>query len=203
MNRLVQLIFLACGGALLGAAIFAGPETSQAKADPLDPLVVTGEAPAFSLAGPGGKHASLPGLRGRTILLNFWATWCEPCKQELPHLAILAAALSDRPVTLVLASADKSFEPIEALAKEIEKSALESDDPEIWLQTARMLRGELPNVRSVLDESEMTARRYGTSKYPETWLIDPQGNLKIRFIGPKPWGSRNAMERIKEMIPAG
>jgi thiol-disulfide isomerase/thioredoxin len=190
VNRWVQLGFVVFAVLLLGATVFirVGEVFQAAFAEGsalLDPEPLDGPAPVFSLKARDGSTVTLEALKGRTVLLNFWATWCTPCLQELPHLAALARRLGDRPVTLVLVSVDRDIQsahPAEA-------------GP--WKYAALLLQGRVENAVLLLDPAERTARAYGTRKYPETYLIDPRGNLEAKFVGPKAWGYESAAEYIR------
>jgi cytochrome c biogenesis protein CcmG/thiol:disulfide interchange protein DsbE len=203
--RSVQAIFLGVALLLLGGAVLYGvggpggaPRDEGAQI--LEPEPRSGEPPAATLVDRAGRPVALGDLRGRPVLLNFWATWCDPCKEELPHLTALARALKGKNVQLLLASVDPSFEPIEALAREFEKAAPTSEVPDLWRETAEMLRDKIENVRVVLDPDSKSARRYGTTKFPETYLLDAQGRLQTKFTGPKPWGRPAAIATLQGLL---
>jgi thiol-disulfide isomerase/thioredoxin len=204
LNRIAQMSFLSLGIALLVAIVVLGPEPEgqaiQSDQDLLTPIQLSGAAPEFSLAQSSGKEIALSDLKGRYVLLNFWATWCEPCKDELPHLAVLANAMQDLPVTMVLVTVDQDLKPVNELIQKIEQAAPQSEGRTLWLQTAKLLRGQLENVVLLWDPTEKAARSYGTSKYPETYLVDPRGRLKLKFVGPKPWGRPAALDAFRKFI---
>ncbi len=204
MIRWVQLSFLVAGAALLAAVLSFGPDRSLSGATVADEMLVpepiSGPAPAFSLPMANGKQVSLAGLRGRTVLVNFWATWCEPCIDELPHLVMLAQALRKQELTLVLISVDESFDPIAQLADRVEKMTGGGMDPRLGKEIARMLRDQMPSVLVVHDQGGKVSAQYGTAKYPETYLVDPAGQLTAKFTGPKPWGRPEAIETIKGLL---
>ncbi|MGI8916216.1 MAG: TlpA family protein disulfide reductase, partial [Chloroflexota bacterium] len=84
----------ACGLALVGVGIYEGffagqlpPDTGGISGGPL----VGQPAPTFAVVGLSGEPVSLTGFQGKILLLNFWATWCVPCRQELPALQQFAA----------------------------------------------------------------------------------------------------------------
>lgn len=199
MNRWVQLGFAVFAALLLGATLFVriGDALQSASAEGtalLDPEPLQGPAPAFSLPTRDGRTVSPEGLKGQTVLLNFWATWCAPCLQELPHLAALARRIKDQPVVLVLVSVDRNWSEIENMADDIQSAHPAKAGP--WKDAVLLLQGQIENVILLLDPSEKTAHTYGTRKYPETYLIDPQGNLKTKFTGPKAWGNAAAIDYL-------
>ena len=86
---------------------------------------------------------------------------------------------------------------INTLAGEIEKSASSHKASDLWTRAGDMLRGKLPKAVSLLDAEASVPPTYGTSKYPETYLIDPQGKVTTWFIGPKAWGHPKSVEFIR------
>jgi thiol-disulfide isomerase/thioredoxin len=203
MNRWVQLGFSVFAVLLLGATLFIriGEVFQSASAEGsalLDPEPLEGPAPEFSLKARDGRTVSLQSLKGRTVLLNFWATWCAPCLQELPHLAALARKLEERAVVLVLISVDRDWSAVGTMAKDIQDAHPAKAGP--WNDAALLLQGQLANVILLLDPAEKSAHAYGTRKYPETYLIDPEGNLKTKFVGPKAWGYQAAVEYLQKLI---
>lgn len=119
---------------------------------------VQGEAPAFELVDTAGERVSLESFRGRPVLLNFWATWCGPCKQELPTLTRFAARHPELPVLGL---------------------AVDSGDPE----TLRRARTDLKIGFPVLVTSDAVQRRYSVNTIPTTILVDAQGQMRQRHTG--------------------
>lgn len=127
------------------------------------------EAPEFSLPlltddadlGPAGTEVSLSDLRGRVVVLNFWASWCVPCKDEAPILESVWDDYADRGVVVLgVDTQDLSGEAIEFLS--------ETDTT-------------YPSVR---DGTTATETAYETTGVPETFVIDEQGRIALRFRGP-------------------
>lgn len=137
------------------------------------PAAVTGtEAPDFALADANGKTWSLKSLRGRPVLLNFWATWCPPCVEELPSMEELTRQLGDRAVVLAV-SVDENW----AVVKNF------------------FARGTSMSV--LLDPERAVAKRYGTEKFPETFLIDAQGKVRYHFVNKRDWHQTEALMCIE------
>jgi len=118
-------------------------------------------APAISLPVVGGGTSNLAADRGRVVLVNFWATWCEPCKSEMPGLQQLAEELRDQPFRLY--SVD-----------------LQEDGPQI--QAFEQQYGL--NLYAVMDENGDATRAYGVRALPSTFLIDQHGVLHLQRLGP-------------------
>jgi thiol-disulfide isomerase/thioredoxin len=109
----------------------------------------------------GGGTSDLAAERGKVVLVNFWATWCEPCKSEMPALQQLADELRDR--SFVLYSVD-----------------LQEDEP----QVEAFQRQYGLKLYAVLDENGDVTRAYGVRALPATFLIDQQGVLRQQRLGP-------------------
>ena len=131
------------------------------------PVIQPGqEAPDFELADANGKKWSLRSLRGRPVLLNFWATWCAPCVEEMPSLEDLTKRVGDR-LTVLTVSVDESWDVV------------------------RRFFPQGTALSVLLDPSKEVPKRYGTEKYPETFLIDSQGHVQHLFFQRK-WNQAEA-----------
>ena len=133
---------------------------SALDADEIGPV----PAPAFSLQSRDGKPLDLAAYRGKVVLLNFWATWCPPCREEEPSLRKLAQAMDPGKFQLVAVSVDDG-----------------------WPVVEKFFGGNPPPYTVALDQGARIATRYGTSKFPESYLIDSSGTLRLKFIGPRNW----------------
>lgn len=123
-------------------------------------LARTTMAPPFSVTTVDGKTVTLDSLRGRVVLLDFWATWCVPCKQYLPQLQKLNADLHDQPFTILSVSRD--------------------EDLEVWKQYIADNHMTWPQV---LDTGHTLASLYGVDALPHTFTIDADGALQSEIIG--------------------
>jgi cytochrome c biogenesis protein CcmG/thiol:disulfide interchange protein DsbE len=126
----------------------------------------------FTLPDLGGKPVSLRQLRGRPVLVSFFATWCPPCVEEAPSLDSLARRLGNRATVLVV-SVD---EDLDALKKFYAK-------------------GTATTV--VRDESRKIPASFGTSKFPETFLLDRGGKVRYAFINQRDWSVPEAAACIE------
>ncbi len=136
-------------------------------------------APEFTLPDLEGRPHSLSEFRGRVVVLNYWATWCPPCIEEMPSLEKLHRALSDKGLAIVAVSVDERFSDIEAFV-------------ERWSLTFTVLH----------DEGMRVSRAYQTFKYPETYIIDRAGILRSKVVGPRDWAApaviRDLVDLLKE-----
>jgi thiol-disulfide isomerase/thioredoxin len=118
-------------------------------------------APQIALQVVGGGTSDLAAEKGKVVLVNFWATWCEPCKSEMPALQQLANELKDRP--FILYSVD-----------------LQEDGPQI----EAFQRQYNLQLYAVLDENGDVTRAYGVRALPSTFVIDKAGILRLQRLGP-------------------
>jgi cytochrome c biogenesis protein CcmG, thiol:disulfide interchange protein DsbE len=113
-----------------------------------------------------GKTEYLSDLRGKVVVLNFWATWCEPCVEETPSLVELQNRIAPLGGMVLGVSLD--------------------DDQEAYLHFLKTYRIDFTTYR---DASKRTALEFGTSKYPETYIIDRLGRIDRKIVGPQDWTS--------------
>lgn len=157
MNRSVLVVGLALVVPTL--LLFTMGFVNAAKPAPKAPLVGI-EAPAFSLTpSGGGAEVSLASLKGKPIVINFWATWCEPCQAEHATLHRAAEILGDRVQFLGVAF---------------------DEDPSVvdaWLKK----RGS--RYPTLVDPGARTTIAYGVAGVPETFFIDADGRIVSKFSG--------------------
>ena len=169
-------LLLIAGLVAVGAGVFA------ALREPGPPGAQAGHlAPEFSLPGLEEGHLSLSDYRGRVLFVNFWATWCAPCKEEAPALERLYRRLGDRDFALLAISVDAP-----------ERRAAVRDFREEFELSFPIL----------LDPRREAYRRYRVYGVPETFLIDARGRIAERFIGPRNWDDPRYAHAIERLLPA-
>jgi len=132
-------------------------------------------ATGFRLVDRRGRVATLESYRGRAVFLNFWATWCAPCREEMPSLEALARSVEPASAAFVTLSVDETWEAVDAF-----------------------FGGREPPFEVYLDPERKLATQYGTLLFPETYLVDAQGRLVYKLEGPRDWtapGARTLLER--------
>jgi peroxiredoxin len=134
-------------------------------------------APAFTLPRLGGGELSLEALRGQVVLVNFWATWCKPCEDEMPAMQRLYEALAGSGFELLAISVDETPEPVEAFR-------------------ARLGLG----FPVLLDADQRVAHAWQTFRFPETLLVGRDGVILERYVGPKEWDADAYVERIRRLL---
>lgn len=115
----------------------------------------------FSLPTLEGEQVSLADLRGQPVVLNFWATWCQPCKLEHPYILQAAQTMQPQGVAFL--------------------GVLHDDDPRKALRELERSGQAFPTV---YDTSQRVSVDYGVTGVPETFVIDAEGNIYRKFVGP-------------------
>jgi peroxiredoxin len=169
-----RLGFIWVGLVLVAAAAFA----LLASQDTPDPVGRGTPAPDFALESlTGGPPVKLVDLRGKVVLVNFWATWCEPCEAEMPAMERLHRELSDEGFELLAISVDDTDAPVRAFQ-------------------ARLALG----FPILLDPRKQVADAYQTFRFPESLLLDRRGVIVERYIGSKEWDAPAYLERIRRLL---
>jgi cytochrome c biogenesis protein CcmG, thiol:disulfide interchange protein DsbE len=180
MNRALRKLLIWAGvGAFFGVAIlFVLPSYRQGEAS-----IAGKTADDFSVTLEG-KPQHLSDLRGKIVVLNFWASWCPPCKDETPGLNSLQKHIAPRNALVLGVSAD--------------------EDPNAY---AKFLRSEgvvFPTYRDPTTKGSTSniARAYGTSLYPETYIIDRRGKIARKFVGFQQWDSPDMLAYFDSILSA-
>ena len=135
-------------------------------------------APDFSVSGLSGERIALRDLRGKVVFLNFWATWCPPCKQEMPSMERLYRRYKDRGFTIVAISIDTG-----------DKAAVAS-----FVKTYGL------TFPIGLDPTLEVANRYTVRALPSSVLIDKNGNTAAVALGPRDWDGTAAHALIESLL---
>lgn len=151
----------------------AAHEGGLAKLAQTDPTPV----PETAFTDPEGGTHSLADYRGKVVLLNFWATWCAPCREEMPSLDALQAGLGGEDFQVVAIAAGHNPPPA------VEKFLTEEN---------------ITNLPVRLDPRQGLAREMGVMGMPVTILIDRDGNEIARLIGGADWASETARTLIRQ-----
>jgi cytochrome c biogenesis protein CcmG/thiol:disulfide interchange protein DsbE len=126
------------------------------------PAGVGSAAPDFTVSD-GSRTVALHDYKGKVVVLNFWATWCPPCVQEMPSLVDLQTKLKDK-VTVLAVSVD------------VDAGGYQ-----------KFIRDHKVDLVTVRDADQKSNTLYGTYKFPETYIIDREGKIRRKFIGAVNW----------------
>ncbi|GAB4297028.1 MAG: hypothetical protein Kow0090_12240 [Myxococcota bacterium] len=196
-NRAVKVAFLLfallCFIALFAAKIYENTVVAKEKEDIIQrqmaemererfmPVEVSGAAKPFILPDLEEKTFSLSDFAGKWVLLHFWATWCPGCVFEIPSLVRFSQTAKPENLIIVAVSLDTEL----------------GDIKKFW---SHISKGKPPPFLILFDPDGDVAHSYGTFKLPETYLIDPRGELKAHFIGERNWSSDAAAEFFQKLI---
>ena len=122
------------------------------------------------------RSVSLAQFHGQIVVLNFWATWCPPCVEELPSLMDMQDRLRAKGVVVVGVSID------------VDNDAYH-----------RFIKQRNVNFLTVRDPEQKVASMYGTSGWPESYIIDRQGVLRRKIVGPINWNSPEVMQFLSKL----
>jgi cytochrome c biogenesis protein CcmG/thiol:disulfide interchange protein DsbE len=132
-------------------------------------------APDFTVRDSAGS-VTLSQLKGQVVVLNFWATWCAPCIEEMPSLVQMQQRMKQKGVTVLAVSVD------------VDQSSYQ-----------RFLRDHNVNLLSVRDADQKSNALYGTFKFPETYVIDRGGVVRRKFIGAVDWTEPDVIEYLGKL----
>ncbi|PYV55867.1 MAG: TlpA family protein disulfide reductase [Acidobacteria bacterium] len=147
------------------------------------PSSINTRAPDFTIQD--SEHSvTLSQLRGKIVVLNFWATWCPPCIEEMPSLVQMQKKMQDKGITVLAVSVD--------------------DDPNDY---HKFLKDHSIDLLTVRESGQRTptgviapvSSRYGTIKVPETYIIDRGGVIRRKFIGPVDWNQTEVVEYLSRL----
>ena len=137
-------------------------------------------APDIAIVGPSGKPMKIADLKGNVVVLNMWATWCAPCKVEMPTLAKLQAAYQTQPLKVVALSADAPEKAAEA------KAFIAKNAP---------LQPYLANGSSILFKFQPAV-----AGLPGTIIYDKKGAERARVSGDADWNSKEARQLVERLL---
>ena len=138
-----------------------------------DPL----PAPRLELADQEGRRHRLEDYRDHVVIVNFWASWCTPCRKEMPSLQATKRAYSDAGLLVLAVSLDDS-----------------------WQATAQAMRGYELDFVALLDQDGETAGRWGALAVPTAFLVDKQGKIRLRIVGGYDWEDPDLRQQIELLL---
>jgi peroxiredoxin len=135
------------------------------------------KAAEFSLPAVSGENLALQSLRGKVVLLNFWATWCGPCREELPELARVQEKFRQRGFAVVTVTVDNDLENIRSFLK---KYAVK--------------------LQALWDRRKKVAEAYAVEKMPSSYIIDRSGVIRFIHRGYRPEELKRIENEIDELL---
>lgn len=176
--KIVRFLFIISLFSLLAV----GPNSSiggeKNVVSPLDADKQTNtKAPDFTLKDLHGSTVSLSSLKGKVVLLNFWASWCPPCKAEMPSMNKLYKEIRAKGFEIVAVSTDNSLSPIKE-----------------FLAKSRV------DFKVLFDEKKAVSREYKVFSMPTTFLIDRNGFIVEKYYGEYDWTDPEVRKQIEKLL---
>jgi peroxiredoxin len=138
------------------------------------PRGIGSTAPDFTVKD-SDRTVALHDLKGKTVVLNFWASWCQPCIVEMPSLVQLQKTVGDKAVILAV--------------------SIDTDEEAYH----KFLKNHNVELLTVRDPDQKVSTLYGTSMWPETYIIDGKGAIRRKFIGAVNWTSPDIVEYVNKL----
>ena len=131
-------------------------------------------APDFTLKDLAGRDVNLKALQGKVVLVNFWATWCPPCRSEVPSMVKLNAAMAGKPFQMLAVSIDEGG-----------KEAVED-----------FFKRSGATLPVLLDTQQKISKIYGTTGVPETFVLDKHGIVLKKVVGAMDWNDPQVIDYL-------
>ena len=132
----------------------------------------------FTLTNMQGEQVSLSQYRGKVVILNFWATWCPPCREEMPSMERLYQKYKDQGLVILAVSADENGK--KAVSQFLQKTPY--------------------SFPILLDSDNIAQNAYGVFRFPESFIIDRNGMVVKKIIGGRDWLSGSTYELINFLM---
>lgn len=143
-----------------------------------EPVVEGKVAPDFTLKDLDGRQVRLSDFRGKVVFLNFWATWCPPCREEIPSMVRLNQLMEGKPFQMLAVSIDEGG-----------KDAVDN-----------FLKNSGTMLPALLDTNQSTSKRYGTTGVPETFILDKKGVIVKKVVGGMDWSDPQVVAFFNEIM---
>ncbi len=148
------------------------------QAAPTNPVLgrIPVDAPDFELPNFTGQLVKLSALRGSVVLVNFWATWCQTCAVEIPSMEQLAVKMQGKPFRMLAVSIDED-----------------------WPVVREFFPKGTP-LEVLLDKHKTTPPRYGTEKFPESFIVDKEGKIRYYVISDRDWNQPDIASCLDSLV---
>ncbi|MEO1766240.1 TlpA disulfide reductase family protein [Thiobacter aerophilum] len=162
---------------LLCLVLFAAPVVAG-ELKPLTPRT----APPLLLKDLDGKRHDLADYRGKVVLVNFWATWCPPCRAEMPSMQRLKTMMRDQPFAILAVDMAETEKEIRDFLKEFKDAPLD--------------------FTILLDPKGEAMKAWKVHVFPTSFLVDTEGKLRYGVAGSMEWDEVDPIAKIQSLLPA-
>jgi peroxiredoxin len=172
MRNVVKFIIITAVLAFFGASIFAMSGT------PSKEHIKKQIAYDFSLPNVAGKQVKLSSFKGKVVFLNFWASWCPPCREEMPSIENLFKKMKGKNFQILAVSLDEGGADV----------------------VKRFVSKNRYTFPILLDPDNKAAGKYGIYSIPATYIIDKQGYIIDYYVGSRDWSEDAAISALKKLL---
>lgn len=183
MNKHLKALSVVVGLVIIGLAamsVYQNKFSDGAAAGAEKALSLGNAVPDFQSKTILNKALQLNSFKGKPVILNFWATWCGPCIEEMPSLIKLVKAFPNE-IELIAISGDSNLADIESFLKSF---------PEMKT---------LPNIHVIFDEDKMLMQKYGIFRLPESFVLGKDQKIAKKISGTIDWNTPDALEYMKKL----
>ena len=159
--------------AIAVATMLLIPEQKEYK----EIIAVGQPVPEFAYPDSTGKIWKMSDLKGKVVFINFWATWCTTCKAEMPQKTLLSKKMEGKPFQML--------------------GMLFRDDP---ANLPSYFRQNTVSAPTLISQDNDSAKKFGITGVPETFIIDKDGILRERLVGPQSWNSEESVALIEKYL---
>ncbi len=170
-TKIVPILLLALQ--IFAAASFAGPLEPPKGIRHFEP----GTAPGFTLTDIDGEPITLESTRGKWVFLHFWASWCGPCREEMPAIQKMTETFANEKFEIVLVNTAENEDTIFSFLGEIGMQ-----------------------MNSLMDTDGLVTEKYKPRGLPTTILIDPEGNVQYQAIGGREWYRPEYVDFLRDLV---
>ncbi len=160
-------------------ALCATPAWSAEPAQTLTPVPERAQAPDLVLEAVDGANLRLSELRGKVVIVNFWATWCPPCRREMPALERLKQIMRGQPFAIVGIDAGEELEDVLGFRGSVDPA---------------------PSFRLLLDREGKALKAFGVSGLPTTFVLDREGRIVYRALGARTFDDPAIVASLRSLI---
>jgi len=150
--------------------------TLNAQAANLKPFTANTPTPALKLTDLHGKHHDLNDYKGKVVLVQFWATYCGPCRKEMPSMNKMRSKMSDTPFKILAVDMGETEAEVKQFVKEVK-----------------------PEFSILMDESGQSISDWQVFAAPSNFIIDPAGNIRYTLFGGVEWDSDELINKLKAL----